>query len=155
MNCRVAVGLFSVLLVVGAAAIQTSATPRPPGADQSPSPEARNATCQSQAARLKLPFDPCRYAPEENRTWHLRPLSAPDPVYSEAARKRKIQGTTVLAVAINESGSVDAIKVVRSVGHGLDEAAMDAVKQWKFVPTDKNGNPIAVQTIVEVSFRLY
>ena len=59
-----------------------------------------------------------------------------------------------MSMAINESGGVDAVKVVRSVGHGLDEAAMDAVKQWKFVPTDKNGNPIAVQTIVEVSFRL-
>lgn len=101
-----------------------------------------------------MPFDPCRYAPEENRTWHLRPVSAPDPVYSEAARKGKIQGTVVLAVAINESGSVDAVKVVRSLGHGLDESAMDAVKQWKFEPIDKNGNPIAVQIEVETTFSL-
>src|SRR5271157_2971218 len=74
---RIAIGLSSVLLLVVSAAWQSSATARPPGADQSPSPDTRNATCQSQAARLKLPFDPCRYAPHENRTWHLRPLYTP------------------------------------------------------------------------------
>jgi len=47
------------------------------------------------------------------------------------------------------------VKVTRSLGLGLDEKAIEAVKQWKFEPAMKDGKPVAVQINVEVSFRLY
>lgn len=84
-----------------------------------------------------------------------RPLSIPDPTYSASARKAKINGTVVLAVAINDSGTVDAVKVVRSVEPGLDQNAVDAVKQWKFTPATKDGEPVAVQIDVTVGFSMY
>jgi TonB family protein len=47
------------------------------------------------------------------------------------------------------------MKVVRPLGMGLDQKALDAVKQWKFEPAMKDGKPVAVQINVEVNFRLY
>ncbi|HXB70119.1 MAG TPA: TonB family protein [Candidatus Acidoferrales bacterium] len=77
-----------------------------------------------------------------------------DPEYSEEARKAKYQGTAVLNVEIDASGEVANIKVNRSLGLGLDEKAMEAVRQWKFKPGMKNGQPVTVQTQVEANFRL-
>ena len=47
------------------------------------------------------------------------------------------------------------IRVARSLGMGLDEKAIEAVRTWRFEPARKDGNPVAVQINVEVSFRLY
>jgi TonB family protein len=77
-----------------------------------------------------------------------------EPEYSEAARKGKWQGTVTLDVEVSASGSVSAVTVVRSLGQGLDEKAIEAVQQWKFRPGMKGGKPVAAQTQVEVSFRL-
>ena len=104
------------------------------------------------------PFDVCKYlplGPERGPGIHApRVLSAPDPEYSETARKSKISGTLVVAVAINENGGVDAVKVVRRLEPGLDQKAMDAVGQWEFAPATKDGKPVAVQMNVEVTFEL-
>jgi TonB family protein len=77
-----------------------------------------------------------------------------DPEYSEEARKAKYSGTVVLAVVIDTSGQVTNIKVIKSLGLGLDEKAMEAVLRWRFRPGTKDGQPIVVQTQVEVDFRL-
>jgi len=84
-----------------------------------------------------------------------RPLFTPDPEYSEEARKAKYQGTCVLWLVIGADGRPREIRVARALGMGLDEKAMQAVKQWKFEPAMKDGHPVAVQMNVEVSFRLY
>ncbi|MGC2323880.1 MAG: energy transducer TonB [Terriglobales bacterium] len=84
-----------------------------------------------------------------------RPLFTPDPEYSEEARKAKYQGTCVLWLVIGPDGRPREMRVARSLGMGLDEKAMLAVKQWKFEPAMKDGHPVAVQMNVEVSFRLY
>jgi len=76
------------------------------------------------------------------------------PEYAEEARKAKYQGTVHLDVDIDTSGNVTGVRVVRSLGLGLDEKAIDAVKQWKFRPAMKNGSLVAVQARVDVSFRL-
>jgi periplasmic protein TonB len=60
-----------------------------------------------------------------------------------------------LAVAPNAQGTVDDIKVARSLDASLDQASIDAVKQWKFNPATKDGKPVAVQFEAETQFRLY
>jgi len=82
-------------------------------------------------------------------------LFAPDPEYSEEARKAKYQGVCVLWLIVAPDGRPRDIKVARSLGLGLDEKAIEAVKTWKFEPAMKDGKPVAVQINVEVSFRLY
>ncbi|MGA8153129.1 MAG: energy transducer TonB [Terriglobales bacterium] len=82
-------------------------------------------------------------------------IYAPDPEYSEEARKAKYQGTCVLWLVVGPDGKPRDIKVSRTLGLGLDEKAIEAVKQWKFEPAMKDGKPVAVQINVEVSFRLY
>ena len=84
-----------------------------------------------------------------------RPIFTPDPEYSEEARKAKYQGTCVLWLIVGPDGKPRDIKVARTLGLGLDEKAIEAVKQWKFEPAMKDGKPVAVQINVEVSFRLY
>jgi len=83
-----------------------------------------------------------------------RALYAPDPDYSEEARKAKYQGTVVLWVIVGPDGRPHDIRVQRSLVMGLDEKAIAAVQNWKFEPARKDGLPVAVQINVEVNFRL-
>jgi len=84
-----------------------------------------------------------------------RPVFTPDPEYSEEARKAKYQGTCVLWLVVRPDGKTSDIKVARTLGLGLDEKAIEAVREWKFEPAMKDGRPVAVQVNVEVTFRLY
>ncbi len=84
-----------------------------------------------------------------------RTLYDPEPEYSEEARKAKYQGVVVLWVVVGSDGRPREMRVQRSLGMGLDEKAMEAVKQWKFEPAKKDGQPVAVQVNIEVNFRLY
>ena len=82
-------------------------------------------------------------------------LQTPDPEYSEEARKAKYQGTVVLWLVVDPNGNPQQVKVARSLGMGLDQKAVEAVRHWKFEPAMKDGRPVAVQINVEVNFRLY
>jgi len=84
-----------------------------------------------------------------------RPLSTPDPQYTDQARKAKVEGTCVLAMIVGPDGKPHDIRVQRGIGMGLDEKAIEAVQQWRFDPATKDGRPVAVQISVEVSFKLY
>ncbi len=84
-----------------------------------------------------------------------RAVYDPEPEYSEEARKIKQQGIVVLSLVVDEQGRPRDIHVARSLGMGLDEKAIEAVKKWKFVPGTKDGVAVAVQVNLEVSFRLY
>jgi|SRR5579862_1760476 len=84
-----------------------------------------------------------------------RVLYDPDPEYSQEARQAKYQGTVVLWVVIGPDGLAHDVRVSRSLGMGLDEKAVDAVRKWRFQPAEKDGHPVAVQVNVEVNFRLY
>ena len=77
------------------------------------------------------------------------------PEYSEEARKAKYQGTVVLWMIVDPNGSPRDVRVTRSLGMGLDQKAIEAVRKWKFEPAMKDGKPVAVQISVEVNFRLY
>jgi TonB family protein len=84
-----------------------------------------------------------------------RIISDPEPEYSEEARKAKYQGVCVLWLVVGPDGRPRDIRVARSLGLGLDEKAIEAVKNWKFEPALKDGKPVAVQINVEVNFHLY
>jgi len=84
-----------------------------------------------------------------------RAIYAPDPEYSKEARKAKFQGTVVLWMIVAPDGRAHDVRVMRSAGMGLDERAIEAVRTWRFDPARKDGQPVAVQISVEVSFRLY
>jgi TonB family protein len=77
-----------------------------------------------------------------------------EPEYSEEARKAKYAGTVVLQLIVDVTGKAQSIKVVRGVGLGLDENAIQAVNKWKFRPGYRNGQPVAVIATIEVNFRL-
>jgi TonB family protein len=77
-----------------------------------------------------------------------------EPSYTEEARQAKISGTVVLRTVVDPDGTAHDIKVVRSLGHGLDEKAIEAVRQWEFRPGMKDGHPVAVQANIDVNFRL-
>ncbi len=79
----------------------------------------------------------------------------PEPDFSEEARKAKYQGVVVLAAIIGSDGKPRNIRVVRSLGMGLDEKAVERVRTWLFEPGKKNGTPVAVAMNLEVDFRLY
>jgi TonB family protein len=88
-------------------------------------------------------------------------VSAPVPVYqpeaqfSEEARKTKHQGTVLLSLVVGADGRPRDMRVVRPLGMGLDEKALEAVKQWRFDPAKRDGVPVAVYISVEVNFNLY
>jgi protein TonB len=81
-------------------------------------------------------------------------IHAPDPKYSREALKKRIQGTVVLWAVVEPDGTASRIRVQKSLGYGLDEQAIVAVKKWRFEPSKKDGIPVAVQIDIEVNFRL-
>jgi len=84
-----------------------------------------------------------------------RAIYAPDPEFSEEARKAKYQGSVTLSAVIDSDGRPRNLRVVRSLGMGLDEKATEAVARWRFEPAHRGNQPVAVQVNIEVVFRLY
>jgi periplasmic protein TonB len=82
-------------------------------------------------------------------------VSTPDPEYTQEARNAKTEGTCVLWMIVDQQGHPRDIRVVRGLGYGLDARAIEAVKQWRFQPALKDGQPVNVQISVEVGFHLY
>jgi TonB family protein len=83
-------------------------------------------------------------------------LSMPMPSYTQEARDARIEGIVLLQAIVRKDGTVDSFKVLRGLGYGLDESAIDTVaKRWRFQPGTLNGQPVNVQANIEISFRLY
>lgn len=83
------------------------------------------------------------------------PIYKPEPPYSEEARKAKYQGTVVLWIIVDVQGNVTDIRVVKPLGLGLDEKAVETVRTWKFKAATRNNIPVPVRVGVEVTFRLF
>jgi periplasmic protein TonB len=75
------------------------------------------------------------------------------PVYPPLARSARVEGTVMLEAIINEAGIVEQLKVVRSVAL-LDQAAIDAVRQWRYTPTLLNGTPVSVVMTITIRVTL-
>jgi periplasmic protein TonB len=81
-------------------------------------------------------------------------ISRSEPEYSEEARKAKFQGEVLVAAVVDENGVPRDLRIVRSVGLGLDEKALEAVRKWRFRPGMKGGQPVATRVTFAVNFRL-
>ncbi len=81
-------------------------------------------------------------------------LYKPEPEYSDEARRARLTGEVLVQLIIDESGRTRDFKVVRSLGLGLDEEAIKAVRQWRFKPATRNGKPVAIVGEVYVGFHL-
>ena len=84
-----------------------------------------------------------------------RLISDPEPEYSEEGRKARHQGSVLLQVIVGTDGRLRDVRVIQPLGFGLDEKAVEAVRQWRFEPAKKNGQPVTVVVNIEVNFRLY
>jgi protein TonB len=83
------------------------------------------------------------------------PIYKPDPEYSDAARRDKLNGSVELGVDIGEDGSVRAVCVARSLRADLDGQAVGAVKTWRFEPARRDGVAIPWYAIVDVVFKTF
>jgi TonB family protein len=102
--------------------------------------------------------------PADGDTEIYRPgpgISAPkvirkvEPRYTQQARRALVQGTAVLEVVVDESGSPARISTISPIGFGLDDRAQEAVSQWVFKPGKKDGKPVKTVTTVTVDFRIF
>jgi TonB family protein len=82
-------------------------------------------------------------------------IYSPEPSFSDEARKAKFQGIVMLLVVVGKDGRPYNVRVGQSLGMGLDEKAIEAVRNWRFRPATFNGQPVATQIAVQVDFHLY
>jgi TonB family protein len=96
------------------------------------------------------------FAPENGVNRHVA-ISQPLPEYTEEARQARAEGIVVVQAIVRKDGTVGNCKIVKGLGYGLDEAAINNIRnKWRFQPgTNGNNEPLNVQTTIETSFRLY
>ena len=81
-------------------------------------------------------------------------IYAPQPIYTEIARKARIQGVVIVQAIIDKEGKVTNVKVLKGLPMGLDESAVDAIKKWQFKAATLNGKPVTVYFNLTVNFKL-
>ncbi|HEX7182596.1 MAG TPA: TonB family protein, partial [Thermoanaerobaculia bacterium] len=81
-------------------------------------------------------------------------LSGAQPRYSETARRARIQGTVILEAVIDQKGRVTDLRVLKSLPMGLDQSALDAVREWRFRPATLEGRPVKVYYTLTVNFQI-
>ena len=109
--------------------------------------DAANFECIHDAEIIHALKDPGVKAP--------RALHAPEPKYSNSAKKQGIQGVVTLSAIIGTDGKAHDVKVVKSLEPTLDANAIKAVKTWKFAPATKDGRPVAVSMRLEINYKLW
>jgi protein TonB len=82
-------------------------------------------------------------------------IFSPNPEYTDKARKKKANGTVILETTVGTDGHTHEIRVVQPLGYGLSEQAVKALREWKFEPGTKDGQPVPVSLQIEMDFRLY
>jgi protein TonB len=78
-----------------------------------------------------------------------------EPEFSEEARKAKVAGNVLVNLWVDTNGNPSHVRVIRGVGMGLDEKAIEAVRQYKFRPAMENGKPVLVELNIEVNFQIF
>ncbi len=78
-----------------------------------------------------------------------------EPAYTEDARREMISGNVQVYLWVDKNGNPSHVKVVRGIGHGLDERAVEAVRQYKFKPATRDGQPVTVDLYIDVNFQIY
>jgi TonB family protein len=96
---------------------------------------------------------PANVSPRTGAVSAPRAIRSPDPKYTKEARSQRIEGPSRLVMVINTSGRAENIAITGPLGMGLDEEAVNAVREWEFRPAMKGGQPVRVQINIEVDFR--
>lgn len=81
-------------------------------------------------------------------------ISKPVPVYTQEARSLRIQGEVLLEVVLQASGNLHVVRVVRGLGHGLDDNAVKAAEQIRFKPATRGGQPADSTVVLHIIFQL-
>jgi protein TonB len=134
---------------------QRPAEPRPraasPPSPPTPSVAPESSSPASPAAQAALPLARAEALPSHG----IRPIEQPAPPYPGAARRQGIEGDVILQLSVDEAGKLISVAVARGSGHRvLDEAAIAAVKLWRFEPAVVDGRPVAAVAELPVRFRL-
>jgi TonB family protein len=77
-----------------------------------------------------------------------------EPEYTDEARKARLQGTVLVYVKVTPEGRATELKILRGLGMGLDEKALECVAKWRFEPGTRDGHAVTVEAQIEVNFRL-
>ena len=77
-----------------------------------------------------------------------------EPVYTDVARKARVEGIVIIETIIDRNGNVTDARVLKGLPMGLDQSALEAVKRWKFHPGTLGGQPVPVIFTLTVNFRL-
>lgn len=91
---------------------------------------------------------------EEKQVTRPTKISGPNPMYTEAARANRVQGTVIVESVITEQGEVVCTRPLKGLPLGLTRAATDSVSQWRFEPARLNGKPVNVYYNLTINFRL-
>lgn len=83
------------------------------------------------------------------------PIFSPEAEFSDEARRAKYQGVCLVSLIVDAQGNPQNPRVVRGLGRGLDEKALEAVRKYKFKPAMKGNTPVPVMMSIEVNFKLY
>ena len=142
------------------AAAALAAAARPETTPASPPPgspaETRTPASGSAAGRDTPPAEPteapARSLPSDGVETAPKIQSLVEPVYPPFALRARIHGVVILRVLVGENGTPLDIEVVQGGGGGLTEAAVAAVRRWKFEPARKNGTPVRAWTTVPIPF---
>lgn len=147
--------LLTLVITIQLAAFAYAQTP--PSDDKENNAAANGSPSAGSAPELMINGVPLSVykAKAANGVTAPRPIKSPDPEYSIEARQQKVQGSCVLWLVVGTDGLPRSIRVQKGLGFGLDEKAVEAVRQWRFEPALKDGKPVPVQINIEVSFRLY
>ncbi len=78
-----------------------------------------------------------------------------EPEFSEEARKAKVAGNVLVSIIVDASGHPQNVRVIRGIGMGLDEKAVEAVRQYRFKPATLGGKPVAVEVNFDVNFQIF
>jgi protein TonB len=81
-------------------------------------------------------------------------MQCPEPSYTDPAREANFQGTLLLDVVVSPNGGMKSAKIIRGLPFGLNDKAINAIRQWKFRPATLNGQPVTVQVMIELAFHL-
>lgn len=81
-------------------------------------------------------------------------LMKPLPIYTDEAKKLKIEGEVLVEVVFESSGKIRVLRVIRGLGHGLDEAAVQAAQQIRFKPALRDGQPADSTAVLHIVFQL-
>lgn len=138
-------------------------SPDAPGGEPAESPPSdRNPEASPPQGGNGIRSDRMWPVPEDKETVHRvgGEVSSPrlrikfEPGYTQDARDNKVEGTVMLAAEVREDGRAHNIRVLESIGYGLDEKAVEAVEKWTFDPGRQDGKPVRVLVEIQISFRL-